>query len=226
MRADAAALGEPRFWAAFLCVSFGQIGDPFDSALACRAFGVSERAAQGWWQKFTGWYDGVLDETDGWLENPSGVVVALTPRLALEVETHPGGTEFFVSSVEPPRRRLVGDVGPHWRLPMFRWEEARGLSPHALVLTLPGLWVQGTEEGCRAAVENAFRALPLSDEKAAVPLTEQWIGAVSEGGSTYAWSESPTLGWVSSAHWSTRSAEAAARGDDVRALNDLLQERR
>lgn len=221
MKADPKALREPRFWAGFLCTSFGQMGDPIDGQEACRAFGVSEQAAQKWWRTFTGWYDGILDETDGWLENPSGVAAALTTRLNLEVETHPGGTDYFVSAVKPARRQRVGDVGPHWRLPMFRWEEASRFPAHALVLALPGLWLKGTEAGCRAAVESAFHALPLKDTKAAARLTDQWLGAVSEG-RRYRWSRSATLGWVSSAHWSTRSVQAAKQGEDVRALNDLL----
>jgi hypothetical protein len=221
MTPDATALKEPLFWTAFLCSSFGQIGEPFDPEVVCSAFGVTEDDAQTWWHKFTGWYDGILDESDGWLENPAGVIVPLAPSLMLEVETHPGGTVHYLAS-DATGRHMLGDCGPHWRLPMLRWSEAALLSPEALLLTLPGVWVAADQTQCRDHVERAFQNLPLRAKSAASKLADQWVAAVGDGGTEYSWSKDPELGWVSSAHWSVRSINEHQDPGEVRWINEAL----
>ena len=221
MIAHAAALKEPLFWAGFLCTSFGQIGEPFDSDVVCSAFGVTEDDAQGWWKRFTGWYDGILDESDGWLENPAGVIVPLARSLTLEVETHPGGTEFHLA-VEETGRFMLGACGSHWRLPMLRWSEAALLSPEALLLALPGVWVAADQTQCREHVEHAFQTLPVRAKAAAAKLADQWVQAVGDGGTDYSWSRDPDVGWVSSAHWSVRSINEHQDRDEVRRVNEAL----
>jgi hypothetical protein len=223
MRPDSHALAEPRFWAAYLCTSFGQIGEPFDPVAVCDALGVAQDDARTWWKNFTGWYDGIFDESDGDLENPAGVAVEVSPHFLFEVETHPGHTGYFFRPLDNSHRVRVGEVGPHWRLPMLRWSEASRLSAHALILALPGVWVTPDRDECLRTVESAFGVLPLSAETSAATLTNQWIRAVGEGGAGYEWFEDPALGWVTSAHWSLRSREAAADGVDVRSANDALK---
>lgn len=220
MNADPTALKEPLFWTAYLCASFGQIGDPLDPGVVCSAFDVTEEAAQAWWRRFTGMYDGIFDESDGWLDSPAGVIVPIAGNLRLEVETHPGGTEYYLGT-KGSARYMLGECGGHWRLPMLRWSEAALLPAEALILTLPGVWVAGQEHH-RGHVRNAFETLPLRKKAAASKLADQWVQAVHDGGMEYTWSEHPEVGWVSSAPWSVRSIAGNQEPGEVRRLNEAL----
>ena len=63
-----------------------------------------------WWEKFTGWYDGVLDESDGYLDDPAFLEAPLTQGRTLKIEFHPGDTLYYVNGEE------IGSTGPHWKL--------------------------------------------------------------------------------------------------------------
>lgn len=63
-----------------------------------------------WWDTFTGYYDGVLDENDGYLENPTTLETTLPGGKTLRIEFHPGDILYFINDEQ------IGSIGPHWKL--------------------------------------------------------------------------------------------------------------
>lgn len=58
--------------------------------------------------EFTKYRDGVLDEEDGYVENPRKLSVRLKDDNLLEIEFHPGGTVFYLNEEN------IGCTGPHF----------------------------------------------------------------------------------------------------------------
>ena len=63
-----------------------------------------------WWETFTGYYESVLDESDGYLEEPVTLNEALSQDKILKIEFHPGDILYFINDEE------IGSTGPHWKL--------------------------------------------------------------------------------------------------------------
>lgn len=74
-----------------------------------------------WWNRFTGYYEGVLDESDGYLEEPTTLEMPLAQDKILKIEFHPGDILYFIND------REIGSTGPHWKLQTIPYREAKQL---------------------------------------------------------------------------------------------------
>ena len=70
-----------------------------------------------WVNEFTGYYDGVMDENDGCLDNPNFFKTEIRKDLTFKIEFHPGDTLYFINDIN------IGSTGPHWMLYCFKWCE-------------------------------------------------------------------------------------------------------
>ena len=63
-----------------------------------------------WWEQFTGYYEGVLEDSDGYLDNPTTLEEELLPDKILKIEFHPGDILYFINDEQ------IGSTGPHYEL--------------------------------------------------------------------------------------------------------------
>lgn len=84
-------------------------------------YGLYTEEIGSWWERFTGYYDGVLDESDGYLENPTTLEVPLAKDRVLKIEFHPGDILYFIND------KLIGSTGSHWKLQTVPYEEMKRL---------------------------------------------------------------------------------------------------
>jgi hypothetical protein len=170
---------DPRFWYGYLAGAFGQRGPSLDADVLSACLGVDEDAAHRWWNEFTGWYEGVLDEADGQVDEPGLVELPLEGGDLLVVEAHPGDT--YVrrrrSSSEP--QDLIANFGPHWWLPDWTLAGAgrlAGTNPFAFMVLAP-LVRLGLDED-RAVAEEVFGSAAIQsgilDPASAVRLAREW----------------------------------------------------
>jgi hypothetical protein len=229
----------PKFWASYCCIHFGNSGGSFDENLTHEALQVNKEETLAWWNRLTGGDEGVLDELAGEDEeeayDPSTLEIKFRRGVSLAVEFHPGDT-FYRLVDSDGSRELLGNVGPHWLLPMLRWEEAVSLSAGAelelnvppeshsslvLLLLLPGVWLSEgdiMEEG-RDYVKRAWSQTALVDSHGAGVLAQLW----SEGMNVvnkYRWWQEGAAGWITNAESSLRYVGAPAA--QLRKINDLL----
>lgn len=73
-----------------------------------------------WWEQFTGYYEGVFDESDGYLDNPT-TLEELLPDKNLKIEFHPGDILYFINDEQ------IGSTGPHWELRTIAYKEVEKL---------------------------------------------------------------------------------------------------
>lgn len=75
-----------------------------------------------WWEEFTGYYEGVLDETDGYLEEPTTLEVSVNETETLKVEFHPGDIIYYMNDKE------IGSTGPHFELQTMAYKKIEQIS--------------------------------------------------------------------------------------------------
>lgn len=86
-----------KFWTNFFATSFPtSLDEETDMSLSEM---IEENCSTDteWWKKFTKYYDGVLDESDGYIDNPEIVICNLTATQTLKIEFHPGDTVYYVN---------------------------------------------------------------------------------------------------------------------------------
>ena len=72
-----------------------------------------------WSEEFTRYYDGVLDETDGYLDNPTTLIAPLDGANTLKIEFHPGDTIFYINEMK------IGCTGPHWEIQKIPYDQIK-----------------------------------------------------------------------------------------------------
>ncbi|MDE7223219.1 MAG: immunity protein 19 [Acetatifactor sp.] len=76
---------------------------------------------RSWWERFTGYYEGVLDESDGYLDDPATLEEMLSQDKILKIEFHPGDILYFIND------ERIGSTGPHWELQAIPYKELERL---------------------------------------------------------------------------------------------------
>ena len=122
-----------RFWAYFLSTSYpNALLEKTDQPMYDLVGQVLPVDVQ-WTDAFTQYYDGVIEERDGYLDAPTTLEAPLDGGDTLKIEFHPGDTLFFLSDTE------LGSTGPHHRtgtLPYPRLKPLLSLPKGALLFQL------------------------------------------------------------------------------------------
>ncbi len=159
-----------QFWAWFLSVNYPDAlleeTDQTMYELVEQVLPVDVR----WTDAFTGYCDGVLEERDGYLDDPTTLTAALDGGDTLKIAFHPGDTIFFLNDTE------IGCTGPHHRAGTVSCNRLRRLLPlengaALFQLLLPMARVTPEEAGeirplLREHLERMGVGLPLASELA------------------------------------------------------------
>ena len=105
------------FWIGFMATSFPNSLEE-ETDLSLTDLMVDEgMGATNWWRKFTKYYDGVIDESDGYLEGPETLIYELTPTQSLKIEFHPGDTVYYINDNQ------IACTGPHYIIQKIPFKE-------------------------------------------------------------------------------------------------------
>lgn len=86
-----------KFWTGFVTTSFPTaLNEETDMSLP-EIIEENEAADIKWWRNFTKYYDGVLEETDGYIDEPETLICNLTSTQTLKIEFHPGDTIYYIN---------------------------------------------------------------------------------------------------------------------------------
>jgi hypothetical protein len=229
------ALPVPSFWAWIAAGGLGchgglGVGDnePPEASTISSLFGLDHESVEQWSNAFSGWHPRVFHESDGYLEDPSGIFAPLCNGIELRVEFHPGDWYWAVATDCEQKSVILGNVGGHWSQPGLRWQEAVAMSevgnattPLLLPLLLPLVWLTRGDDiaTARSTVEDAWSASGLVNSATAKTLAELW-SETAAAGRKYQWRHDVLLGWVTDAEWSVRHFKRPP--DDVKRLNRLI----
>lgn len=134
-----------------------------------------------WWDAFTGYYDGILDESDGYLDEPSTLEMSLSQERTLKIQFHPGDTLYYINEEK------IGSTGPHWELQTVPYEEIRQISEQKqgcqLYLLLLPLAMIKQEEAASARKEIAGQMGKYFPESLCESISKCIVTGLTESGS-------------------------------------------
>lgn len=111
----------PKFWAYFLSTNYPCA---YDEEADCGMYDFIKEVLPidtAWSDEFTQYYDGVMEESDGYLEEPTTFITALDDSEILKIEFHPGDTIFYLND------QKIGCTGPHWKLWEIPYQRVKSL---------------------------------------------------------------------------------------------------
>ena len=110
-----------QFWAYFLSVNYPcAYLEEYESTM----YDIIKEALPidlEWSDKFTQYYDGVIEESDGYIDNPTTLIATLEPLETLKIEFHPGDTIFYINDNE------IGCTGPHYKVRAVPYQKVESL---------------------------------------------------------------------------------------------------
>jgi hypothetical protein len=174
----ASLLHDRRFWTGWLNLAFMPQAVELHDRLIREATGVPEEEALAWWDALSGHYEGVMDDSDGYIERPKTLRMPIGGGRLVEIQFHPGGIIYEMrgpSGAAEPLAELSG----HWTLPGMSWAEAerfaraaqrQGDFPYAAAVLLTTPLSYPTAVGDISAIEVAIR------------LAIERVGAANAGG--------------------------------------------
>ena len=97
------------FWHGYFLFGYGDCYcEELDMSISDMGEGILQAGDLEYWNEFTGWYEGVIDECDGYLDEPTYLEVYIgTMNKTLKIELHPGGAYYYLDGI------AIGNIGPH-----------------------------------------------------------------------------------------------------------------
>lgn len=113
-----------------------------------------------WWNDFTKYYDGVLEETDGYVDDPEMLICKLTDFQILKIEFHPGDIVYYMND------KQIACTGGEYKIHIFPFADLqkyteRQNDKRLFLLLLPLVIIDGKEvicatEAISSALEEVF----------------------------------------------------------------------
>lgn len=154
---------EKDFWLIFLMGCFPEsLDNETDETLSEIISGLYGYNRQ-WADNFTGYYDGIFDECDGYIDDPATLEMELSTGDKLYIEFHPGDTIYFINDEE------IGCTGPEYFIHKLDWQEyvsyTYSLSCDMKLLVLPMLAVKdGEKDGLKQIIVDGLKAIDVIKE--------------------------------------------------------------
>ena len=196
----AALLRDPRFWMGFINLAVMPLARVLDSDLIAAVIRLEEEDVVALWDELSGSYEGVVDESDGYIEHPKTLRVPFEARRQLELQFHPGTLIYEMRGADGDRQSLA-ELSGHWVLPGMSWSEVELLAGAArrrgdvsyaaailLLLPLAYRYEATVIDTVEAAVRDAIVELGFATEAGASRLAAAWredaISAIYEAESS------------------------------------------
>ena len=154
---------EKDFWLIFLMGGFPEsLDNETDETLSEIISGLYGYNRQ-WADNFTGYYDGIFDECDGYIDDPTTLEMELSTGERLYIEFHPGDTIYFINDEE------IGCTGPEYFIHKLDWRQyvsyTHSLSSDQKLLVLPMLAVKdGEKNDLKQIIFDGLKAIGVIKE--------------------------------------------------------------
>ena len=102
-----------KFWTGFVTTSFPTALDEETDLSLPKIIEENKAADINWWSNFTKYYDGVLEEADGYIDEPETFICNLTSTQTLKIQFHPGDTVYYIND------RQIACTGGEYHIQIF-----------------------------------------------------------------------------------------------------------
>lgn len=151
------------FWRYFFCVNFPCAEDKDSDMSLLEIIEEKYEISKKWQDEFTGFYEGVFDENDGYVNDSSTLKIELKKGIYLFIEFHPGDTLYFLND------KKIGCTGPDFFIRKISWTDfecyTRELGCVKKILLLPMVYVYENEkEKLKKCIFNGLKNLYFEEE--------------------------------------------------------------
>ena len=105
------------FWVGFMATSFPTALEEETDMSLTELMIEDGMCDTSWWDKFTKYYDGVLEESDGYIDEPETIICELVPTQILKIEFHPGDTVYYIND------KQLACTGGHYNIQVIPFKE-------------------------------------------------------------------------------------------------------
>lgn len=151
------------FWRGFITSSFPTALDEESDMTLVEFITENNLVDYKWWENFTGYYDGVLDESDGYIDTPKTFCYNLTSNHSLKIEFHPGDIVYFIN------HKQIACTGSHYHIQIFPFtdlltymEAQKDNRLFLLLMPLTYIVKKDTEEAVKTIKDILNRIFDLS----------------------------------------------------------------
>lgn len=153
---------ENNFWIFFFLTHFPQSWNENTDQTLSDIMEDSYEIDMDWVDNFTGYYEGVMDKSDGCIETPTTLQIELSHKKMLFIEYHPGDIIYYIDSVE------IGCLGPHYKIQRISWQDftlfTAKMDVQKAFLLLPMLAVKKEEQAAAEQfIINGLDAIKIID---------------------------------------------------------------
>lgn len=123
------------FWIYFLMSNFPESLDIESDETICDIISEKYNISSKWIDSFTGYYEGVFEEKDGYIDNPNTIKIQLDELNYWYIEMHPSDTIYFLNNIE------IGCTGAEYFIRNIYWDDFKkyihNLTNKEKILLLP-----------------------------------------------------------------------------------------
>ena len=105
------------FWVGYMATSFPTAWEEETDMSLTELMIENGMCDTSWWDNFTKYYDGVLEESDGYVDEPETLICELAPAQTLKIEFHPGDTIYFIND------KQIASMGGHYNIQVIPFKE-------------------------------------------------------------------------------------------------------
>jgi hypothetical protein len=105
------------FWTGFITTSFPTALDEETDMSLTELMTENGMCDTSWWDNFTKYYDGVLEESDGYVDEPETIICELVPTQILKIEFHPGDTVYYIND------KQIACTGGHYNIQVIPFKK-------------------------------------------------------------------------------------------------------
>ena len=115
-----------------------------------------------WSDKFTGYYDGIIDDSDGYVDMPRRLKVDLSTGNKFYIDFHPCDVFYYIDD------RHIGSSGADFKLGIISWEDFKkytaDLSDIEKLLIMPMLNAENADiDELKNIIKNALKQTPVKE---------------------------------------------------------------
>ncbi len=144
------------FWMGFMATSFPTaLEEETDMSLTQLITG-NGMCDTRWWDNFTKYYDGVLEKSDGYVDDPETLIYELAPAQTLKIEFHPGDTVYFIND------KQIACTGGHYNIQVIPFKELLNpiIDKQMFLLLLPLAFINNSnKDEATKIISNVLREI-------------------------------------------------------------------
>ncbi len=131
------------FWAGFMETSFPTALEEETDMSLTELIIENGMCDTSWWDHFTKYYDGVLEKSDGYVDDPEILIYELAPAQTLKIEFHPGDTVYFIND------KQIACTGGHYNIQVIPFKELWNpiINKQIFLLLLPLAVIDNSDKG-------------------------------------------------------------------------------